>query len=317
MRILLSGLSGLYLLFSSSFVYASFPYENAFDLHASKSIQRLEILPIQQNGFCEGKYKEILNDGVLDIRVAFGYFDANAGFGFSSTDLSVDRGADAALRTALLAPCRKNARFCGFQVDPQNSYALTRTVDIQGRTYTARVEIYHSSFTDSLRLNKNIYGPQQLQQTQYVENFFSSSLQTADATFYFGHSRFGGGPDFAMPVYIPGSNRLDYENYYLAQKPGLSRMIAALSGAPKPSSIIGLMTPDSYGYFLEQVRLAAPTPGIITSYGEITYLEVYSAMIGAIDGLLQGKCGSSYYQSLRLTKTHANAIFMDGSFVEN
>lgn len=196
------------------------------------AIQRLEILPIQQNGFCEGKYKEILNDGVLDIRVAFGYFDAAAGFGFSSTDLSVDRGADAALRTAL-APCRKNARFCGFQVDPQNSYALTRTVDIQGRTYTARVEIYHSSFTDSLRLNKNIYGPQQLQQTQYVENFFRAPCKRLTLLFTLV-TRAGGGPDFCNAGLYPGSNRLDYENYYLAQKPGLSRMIAALSGAPKP-----------------------------------------------------------------------------------
>ncbi|WP_374029591.1 hypothetical protein [Bdellovibrio bacteriovorus] len=313
--------------FSSAEARSTYLYESLFrhmgeryiDRLADKSTDVLSNLPSEKRDMCLQRYKGILDDGLVDIRIALGYFDWTTGspvyhsggnYGLSP---SMDIGAFSSLKNMLLRSCEGRARFCGFKQDPKNMYRFSRAVQIHGKTYTARVEIQFSSATEYLNSNLGKYRSQQEARTAYAERFFTTALQEADAVFYFGHSRNGGGPDFAPPVFIDGRNKLDYAGYYKAKRPGTKRMLNALSG-DKQAPIIGLMSCASRDHFLKRIRTVAPHSGIITSLDVLNVDEVFTAMIGGVDAILRGQCQKSFYESLRMTAKNAKYITMDGMF---
>lgn len=312
----------------ASFAHAGYIYETLFDRMGRNYVDRLERtstdslsdLSPEKRNICVKRYAGLLQDGLLDIRIAIGYFDWTTGSSISSegrnfgVSPSLDLGAYSALKKLLLAPCEGRARFCGFRQDPQNMYRFYRQVQIQGNTYNARVEIQFSSATEYLSVNLGDYRDQQRQRTQFMENYFVRSLQDADAVFYLGHARNGGGPDFAPPVFLSGRNKLDYEGYYKAQRPGLKRMISALSSSDRQTAVLGLMACNSRDLFLNRVRSVASNTGVITSMSILNVDEVYTAMIGGIDSLLRGQCQHRFYQALRLTSNNEKYITMDGMF---
>lgn len=308
-------------LLSSFYANAGYLNERSFDINAESYMKLLDQVPTEnwdnipadKKAYCSRRYDGILKDKVLDIRISLGYFDWTAftspiGAGPSP---SIDLGAYAALRKLLLSNCRGNARFCGFRPDYQGNSRFTRDIQIAGKTYTARVELHHSSVSESFRHNTGAARYQQQQRTQFMENFYAQSLQKADAAFYFGHSRNGGGPDFAPPVLVRG--RVDYDGHYIPKKPGAKHMIGALSGTNTPAPIIGLMSCDSRDHFLRKIQAVAPNSGIITTTAVLGTGEAYTALIGATDALLRGQC-RNFYQSLRLTKSNAKYVTMDGMF---
>ncbi|MEK2644043.1 hypothetical protein [Bdellovibrio sp. BCCA] len=303
-------------------------YEANFNHMGKSYLDRLESMPTDQlsslspekRNICIQRYKGILEDGVLDIRIALGYFDWTTGsnvyadgrsFGVSP---SMDIGAFYAIKSLLLSSCEGRVRLCGFSQDPKNNYRFLKTVQIQGNKYTARVEVQFASATEYLSQNLGDYREQQRQRTQYMDNYFAHALQEADAVFYFGHSRNGGGPDFAPPIFIPGRNKVNYDGYYEVQRPGLKKMLAALNASDKKTAVLGLMSCASRDHFLRKVRAAAPQTGVITSMDVLNVDEVYTAMLGGIDALLRGQCQQSFYQQLRMTSNNQKYITMDGMF---
>lgn len=303
-------------------------YESAFnqmgrayiDLLEEKNTDVLSNLPADKRNLCLQRYQGILRDGVIDIRLALGYFDWTTGrevraeginFGFSP---SMDLGAFSSLKQLLLTPCYGKARFCGFRQDPQNMYRFSREVNIHGNKYVARVEVQFSSQTEYLSANLGDYRNEQKQRTQYMESYFARGLQNADAIFYFGHSRNGGGPDFAPPIFVSGRNKVNYDGYYEVQRPGLKKMVATLSASQSKAPILGLMSCASREHFLRKVRSVAPQMGVITSRDVLNVDEVYTAMIGGVDAILRGQCQQSFYQSLRMTSSNQQFITMDGMF---
>lgn len=298
-------------------------YEGSFDVLAKNYIELLEKVPADnwaetapgKREFCQQRYEGLLEDGVLDIRIAVGYFDWTTNLPTTAYGVSpsIDPSAFVSLRKFLLSPCRSNSRFCGFVQDPSNMQAFMRYVQIQGQTYLARIEIQYSSATEYLSMNLGQARGLQQMRTQYAERFFANALQKADAALYFGHSRDGGGPDFAPPVFIQGQNKVDYQGYYIPRKIGLQKMVEALSDADQPAPVIGLFSCDSRGHFLREIREAARESGLISSTAVINIEEAYTAMIGATDALLRGQC-NSFYKSIRLTPNNAKSITMDGMF---
>lgn len=330
MRFLSQGILSLLLLLSSSQVLAGrgYLFENAFlklgtdyiDLLDSKPTDSLTELSEEKRAFCEHRYQGLLDDGVLDIRLALGYFDWTTGgpvysegnnYGLSP---SLDLGAYSALRALLTSPCNGKARFCGFTADPKNAYRFTREVFIHGNKYAARIQIYFSSATEYLSLNLGRNSDEQIQRTQFMDVYFAKALQEADAIFYFGHSRNGGGPDFSPPVFVRGKNKVDYDGYYEVERPGLKKMLTALSQGARKAPVIGLMSCASRDHFLRKVRAIAPQSGVITSMDVLNVDEVYTALIGGVDALLRGQCQKSFYQSLRMTANNQKYITMDGMF---
>ncbi|WP_413612976.1 hypothetical protein [Bdellovibrio sp. HCB-110] len=329
MKSLVMGLFlSVFFISSASWAGRGYLYEANFNHMGDSYLDRLESMPTDQlsslandkRNICIHRYRGILDDGVLDIRIALGYFDWTTGnnvyAGHTNYGLSpsMDLGAYSALKRLLLTPCYGKARFCGFRQDPKNSYRFLREVQIHGNKYNARVEIHFSSATEYLNANLVDYRTEQKQRTQFMENYFARALQEADAVFYFGHSRNGGGPDFAPPIFIPGRNKVNYDGYYEVQRPGLKKMISALNNGSKKTAVIGLMSCASRDHFLSRVRAAAPKTGVITSMDVLNVDEVYTAMIGGADALLRGQCQRSFYQQLRMTHNNQKFITMDGMF---
>ena len=276
---------------------------------------RLSSLPADKQATCTQRYNGILKDGVIDIRVALGYFDWTTGSAVGSYGLSpsIDLGAYASLRDTLTDRCHGNLRFCGFKSDSRNPYVFTRTVSLFGKTYPVRLEMHFSSATEFFAANTGQYSSQQQQRTQFMDSFFANALQNSDATFYFGHSRNGGGPDFAPPRLMK-NNKVDYKGYYEVVRPGFKKVMAALSNPDKQTPIFGLMSCDSRDHFAGPLRKLAPHTGIITSTAVLNLDQVYTAMIGAIDAILRGQCQQGFYKELRMTPGNQEHITMDGMF---
>jgi hypothetical protein len=217
------------------------------------------------------------------------------------------------MKSLLTSGCYRNLQFCSFQRDPNNPYVFHKSVRIRGQNISVRVEIEFSSATESLSSNLGRYGYEQSQRTASTESFFLRGLQSADAVFYFGHARNGGGPDFAPPIFVPGKNKVDYNGYYLVNRPGLKKMLGALS-SQKKAPVIGILACNSREHFLRRLLAAAPDSGIITTLDVTTVDEPFTAILGASDALMRGKCQKSFYQSLRMTARNTQFITMDGMF---
>ncbi|MNJ93303.1 hypothetical protein D3C87_109820 [compost metagenome] len=313
-------------IFTTASAHAAYIYERSFRSTGRSYIKLLsnirtdnpDNLPSDQRRVCEDRYSGILKDNLIDIRIALGYFDWTTGnavhdagrsYGVSP---SIDIGAFAALRDLLKSSCYGRQRFCGFKTDRDNTYVFRKQVTIDGKKYPVRLEMHFSSATEILGQNKG--SQQQRSRTQYTENFFLKGLQSADAIFYFGHARNGGGPDFAPPIFVRGTNKVDYNGYYMPNKPGFSKMLDALRSGRDQAPIIGLMSCNSRYKFLGGTRKAAPDSGVITSTNVLDVDIVYTAMIGAVDAILRGQCQKSFYQSLRMTAKNRAYITMDGMF---
>ncbi|QDK43995.1 hypothetical protein DOM22_01865 [Bdellovibrio sp. ZAP7] len=301
-------------------------YQNSFEAYgegyaknlANLANDKISNLPDDQREKCEQRYGHILNDGLIDIRVAMGYLDWTTGsvvnsggrsYGYSP---SIDIGAYYALRELITSRCRGNLQLCRFQETPGNPYVFTKNVTVLGRPVRARIEIQFASATEYL--NNNVGSAAQEQRTAYMQNYYDQALQDADAAFYFGHSRNGGGPDFAPPKFIPGTNKVNYAGYYKKYRPGFNKMLQSLSNPSRQADVIGMMSCNSRDNFMSKLRSTAPRSGVITSTAVLTVEEVYTAMIGGMDGLLRGQCQKSYYKSLRMTQRNADNITMDGMF---
>lgn len=307
---------------------AGYIYESSFSsmgwnylsLLEGKSTDDPNTLEASKRNACFHRYGTIINDNTLDIRIAIGYFDwttgSNVHYGGRSYGVSpsLDIGAYEALKDLLTSSCGGKARFCGFRKDPQSSSVFTREVVIHGKRIQARVEIRFSSASEILSDNLGKYRDTQSQRSRYTDDFFNRSLREADAVFYFGHARNGGGPDFYPPVFISGTNKLNYSGYYKSKRPGFTKMLNTLDSASRRAPVIGLMACASRDHFLRRTRAVAPTSGVISSMDVLNVDYVYTAMIGAVDALLRGQCQRSFYQSIRMTAGNQKYITMDGMF---
>jgi len=279
---------------------------------------RLDDLSSTQKAKCLNRYGKIISDGVLDIRILIGYFDWTIGtevlkdgknYGLSP---SLDPGAYQALRRILTGRCPGDAEFCGFNQD--SAYRFSKRVNIHGKSVLARLDMYYASVTEFLSENTGIFANEQKERSLATKAQFNSALKNADVVFYFGHSRSGGGPDFDPPVFIKGTNKLNYGGYYKANRPGLKNMIAALSSSSHQPAILGLMSCDSRDHFLSSLRRVAPNTGVITSLNVLEVNGVYTAMIGAGDAVLRGQCQPGFLKSIHRTDFNAKNITMDGVF---
>lgn len=316
-------IAGTYLYSQTAFSRDGYLYEVEFsqlgqsylDLLDGLPTDDLQKLPADKRAACVSRYQGILNDGLIDIRFALGYFDWTTGGSVDNYGLSpsMDIGAFAALSDLLTSRCTGNLRLCGFKQDSKNPYLFYREVIVFGQRYTARIEMHFASVTEYYSKNIGSYKTQQVERTQFMDAFFANSLQTADAVFYFGHSRNGGGPDFAPPR-LNSANKVDYRGYYEVYRPGLKKLLTALSDPNHQTKIFGLMSCDSRDHFLQKIRNVAPQTGVITSTAVLNVDQVYTAMLGAADALLRGQCQKSFYQELRMTPENREFITMDGMF---
>lgn len=315
--ILMMGSSASATLYESDFVNLGNNYLRSL---GRLNTDRVDRLPTSQKDQCVHRYSKILKDGVIDIRILLGYFDWTTGseilkngtnYGYSP---SIDPGAFQALRKIITGRCPGEAEFCGFEQVAGNAYRFTKKVTVLGKPYQAKIDIYYASVSEYLSANLGRYSSEQKSRSQTALAQFKSALQNADAVFYFGHSRNGGGPDFNPPLFIKGTNKVNYSGYYKPHQPGFKALLSALENNSRQPSILGMMSCDSRDHFLPRVRKAAPQMGVVSSLNVLAVDGVYTAMIGATDAILRGQCARGFLASLRQTNFNEKNITMDGMF---
>lgn len=298
-------------------------FENEFYALAQKYIELLEVLPTdvfqnlpeQQKTQCFRRYSDLISDDILDIRIALGYFDWTngneiPGYGYSP---SMDLGAFSALENILQDHCTGRLQFCGFKQSHDDPSLFFKEITIFNKKITARIKMNYSSDSEFYEDNTKINREEQNKRSSYMDKFFSDGLKQADALFYFGHSRKGGGPDFHPPI-LNSARRVNYDGYYFPLRPGFKKMMMGLSNTNEQTKIFGLMSCDSRDLFLKPIRKIATNTGVISSTAILELDQVFTAMIGAIDALLRGQCQRSFYKEIRMTPENKDFITMDGMF---
>lgn len=276
-----------------------------YDIHLNQVIQNY--LKSMKKGSkplgapnCASLYHPMIQDGVLDIRYAFGYFDDSTGrpqivnginYGLSP---SLDIAAFDSLRLVISGPCQyPNQRLCEFyEIGHASSGKLVfeKSVPIQNQNTLVRITMTYASASESYL--ENIGRLAHLQYdliAQSEENFFDG-LKVADVVFYNGHSRDGGGPDFKPPL-LTRKKKTDYKGYYQIQKPGIRKTLESLSQNPNPGFILGLFSCYSRSHFYKNLMKHNPQQRLILSADTIDYFDSMNASIGYLEGILRGQCG--------------------------
>jgi hypothetical protein len=256
--------------------------------------------PSEGSPSCRPMYTKVLNKGILDIRYALGYFDDSTGeervvggknYGMSpSLDIEIFNG----LRSELKARCWSLSKLlCGFNEvgDPKSGKLyFTKSIKLHGQKILVRLTLTQASASVYFLDNKGPLAQHQAFLTKQSEDSYFGGLKSADVVFYNGHSRNGGGPDFAPPI-LNSHNKPNYKGYYEVKRPGISRVFAALKENPGQAPIVGLFSCYSRKHFYDNFMQLNPNQKLILSADTIDYFDTLKASVGYLEGILRGSCG--------------------------
>lgn len=250
---------------------------------------------------CQPLYKNVLQNKVLDIRYALGYFDDSKGtdiiwngknWGYSP---SLDIGIFEGIRAALTESCRKKSQLhlCGFsEIGNASSgkVVLTKPIQLMGEDIQVRITLTHASASESFIENTQSSNQRQQFLTHQSEESYFGGIGKADVVIYNGHSRNGGGPDFNPPIL---DNRLhtDYNGYYEIQRPGIKRVLDLIKSGENKESVLAFFSCYSKKHFYRDLLLANPEQSLILSAEKIDYHDSLKASVGYIEGFMRGACG--------------------------
>lgn len=245
---------------------------------------------------CQAAYRKIFGKPVVDIRVVFGYKDTRP------ARFVGDRHERLAFVQRILQPCEPGIFACGFTRSEESADLFTREIDgFDGRKVEVQLSIVHSSVASDDAANRA--DPFQTWQGTHAREIFFNGLAKADVVFYNGHSRFGGGPDFAPPRLTRGGE-VD-STFYRAKRPGFSKALEKLRlPAKKKKSaggslkILGLFSCASSQHFANEIGSNAAV-GLISSRGLIYYADALDNSLAALSALLEMRCQSDFKSAIR------------------
>lgn len=276
-------------------------YDATFRYYAS-SVRQSPAAKIAPTASCSAKYDSLLQDGALDVVIAFGYLDEtaltgapqidNTGFDHGPIRVS-DQSVYLAVKNNLIKPCSyANDNLCGFNItsESQNAVVIEKNTVIANQSKLVRITMAHPSMTSNHVLNATHYKQQQQARSQQVENIFKSGLQKGDVTFYIGHSRDGGGPDFLPPV-LRSNLHVDYA-LYQSKKTGINMILKELAARPDNGSVLGLFSCSSKRHFADKILKTKPGQDMILTNDTVYFTEILEASMGYLSGFMRGYCGS-------------------------
>lgn len=257
--------------------------------HKQVWAQNLGEQPSRASGRCRQQWQKILADGKLEIFIGLGYSDAL----LAGRVLANDTLYRNILIQHLQAPCQlANYFLCGFSPLNPNLWGKQ-----QGKI-TIYLHVFDSSVTIVDQDNRSIYAQEQEQKSQWAWTYFLHGISQADVVFYQGHSRAGGGPDFFPPKLLPDLE-VDY-SWYLQQKTGITRTLAALQAEGRQVQMLGLFSCDSLRHFKNALQVAAQDVTQILTLDLVEQEWVQIAMVGALNAILGGQCAAAVEKSSRL-----------------
>lgn len=251
---------------------------------------------------CGNLYAPALEKGEYVVNYALGYFDdsqgidiiyGNKNYGISP---SVDIAVFHVIRRYLLTPCVADSpqRLCGFAetgVPSMGLVRLSKKITILDREIDFVVQLSQASASESFIDNQGPLRERQSELTAQSELNYFGGFQTADAVFYNGHSRNGGGPDFKPPVLRSSDRKVDYDGHYRIRREGINRVLEALRAPPHSQQIVGFFSCYAQRHFHRDLTRHNPAQKLILSSDTIDYLDTLLASMGYLEGMMRGYCG--------------------------
>jgi len=173
----------------------------------------------------------------------------------------------------------------GFQRDPHddNLFVWPQAPLQSKRHWTVRL-VHSAAGPDDDDNRKNPW-QQWLSLKSQLE--FVDGLKKADAVFYVGHSRLGGGPDFDPPR-LAKNQHVDYA-YYQKTKPGLQSLRLGLGNADSKLKFLGLYSCSSGPHFEQILKKKSPAVQLKTTSEAIYYIDSLDLLMEGIKSQLEPK----------------------------
>ncbi|MGZ3745602.1 MAG: hypothetical protein ACXVBQ_17185, partial [Pseudobdellovibrionaceae bacterium] len=249
---------------------------------------------------CQHLYSKALDKGALDIRYALGYMDDSNGeekvwgginYGLSpSLDIEIFQS----IYQVLTENCKSSTmRLCGFSASgtlSSGKVVLQKYVDLYGKRILVNLTLTQASASPYFLKNKGELAARQTLLTQQSEENFFEGLKVADVAFYNGHSRNGGGPDFAPPV-LDSRNHVNYKGYYEIKRTGILKTLASMKQNSNKELLLGLFSCFSQLHFYKTFMHANPKQPLILSSDRVSYFDALKGSMGYLEGVLRGTCG--------------------------
>ena len=241
-------------------------------------------------GKCFDRYKGQLRDqNRLIVGVTLGYSDTAD----EKMDLVMDGWLMRKVTYHLTKPCEYQGQgFCDFRIvrdgDGGPSLYERRLVGPNGDEVSVDFWLMSSSYSEFDSENQGLYRSQQKDKSERARSFFEWTLNTADAVFYEGHSRDGGGPDFAPPR-TRSNGKVDYP-WYRKNQPGLKFLLGALKKAQAPNLYFGLFSCSSEKHFRKSLSPFFANTKMILSTKVISAEKTKESLLTALESLLNFEC---------------------------
>lgn len=217
----------------------------------------------------------------LEVRMVFGYKDARP------ARFVGDRHERIAFIEKLTAPCQGENLACGFARDDHDADSFTKSVLYRGRLQPVHVVVVNSSVGSDDEENR--IDAYQVWKSQHAEDVFMEGLRKADVVLYNGHSRFGGGPDFASPL-LRKDGTVD-PAAYVAEKTNFKEMLSSLKGGHL--KLLGLYSCTSTQHFETGIEQASRAR-FVSSHALMYYSDAMKDSLTTLDEILNGHCTRSF-----------------------
>lgn len=228
---------------------------------------------------CSVMEKSLYSRDTLKVRMVFGYKDARP------ARFVGDRHERLAFIEKITTPCSSDKETrCGFARSHDNADLFLKKVKVKKRTHRVLLWVVNSSVGTDDQENRD--DPFQRWKSKYAEEAFTTGLRDADVVLYDGHSRFGGGPDFAPPEL--GRGDVVDPAAYLSTRSGLTKMTKAMKGS-KRLKMLGLFSCASSQHFNEEIR-AVSKAGLVSSKVLMYYSDALAQSLSTLDDVLTGRC---------------------------
>jgi hypothetical protein len=235
---------------------------------------------------------------VLNIAIALGYSDLTD----EHFDLVTDGYTLNTIHSHLTSPCVYEGQgFCEFDLiegDEHQVYHFSRSlINDSGENITVNIYTVNGSYSNNNSENKTIYKELQNTQTKIAKDFYGWALATSDMVFYEGHSRDGGGPDFAPPRQNRAGT-VDY-SWYHANKPGLKYLLSNLDTAQKKPMTVGLFSCASRTHFLKKLKQHSPNSKLILSTKVVEAGKTKLGLLKTLESVLNFECDGDLKARIR------------------
>ncbi|MCM2277387.1 MAG: hypothetical protein NDJ89_04870 [Oligoflexia bacterium] len=232
---------------------------------------------------CARAYEAFFAGPAIELQVVFGYKDTRP------ARFVADRYERLLFIQRLLEPCHSGSprQTCGFTRSEEDMELFIRSFrGPDGKARQLRLRATGSSAGPDDQENRE--NPFQGWMTANARKALREGLLRADAVFYDGHSRAGGGPDFGPPR-LSSSRHVAY-GWYRERRAGLIDLKQALSAKESRARLLGLFSCASSEHFARELLSARKDLGLIATPELIYFSDALEGLDKSLSALLEMKC---------------------------